>query len=102
MHGGSPLLSLFGPGFSFVNGDVREAAVVKESLDGIDAIVHLAAIVGDPACARQPDLARQTNCNAAIQMHELAREMGVERMVFASTCSNYGRMADPNSYVDEN
>jgi nucleoside-diphosphate-sugar epimerase len=100
-HGGAPLLSLFGPGFSFINGDIREAAVVNKSLDGIDAVVHLAAIVGDPACARQPDLARQTNYDAAIQMYELARKNGVQQMIFASTCSNYGRMADPNSFVDE-
>jgi nucleoside-diphosphate-sugar epimerase len=101
-HGGKPLLGLFRPEFSFIRGDVRDAAVVEQALGGIDAIVHLAAIVGDPACARQPELAREINYDAAIQMFRLARKKGVKRMIFASTCSNYGRMADPHSLVDEN
>jgi nucleoside-diphosphate-sugar epimerase len=101
MHGGSPLLGLFGPGFSFMNGDVRDAGVVERALEGIDAVVQLAAIVGDPACARQPDLARQTNFDSAIQMYALTRKKGIQRLVFASTCSNYGRMVDPNSYANE-
>ena len=101
MHGGRPLLGLFRPGFSFVKGDVRDAAVVERALEEIDAIVHLAAIVGDPACARQPELARQTNYDAAIQMYGLAKRKGIQQMIFASTCSNYGRMENPNSYVNE-
>jgi nucleoside-diphosphate-sugar epimerase len=101
MHGGMPLLGLYRPNFSFVKGDVRDAAVVKQALDGIDAIVHLAAIVGDPACARQPELAWQTNYAASIQVYELAREKDIRRMIFASTCSIYGKMEDPNSYANE-
>lgn len=101
LHGGSPLLGLFRPGFSFAKGDVRDEAVVEQALDGIDAVVHLAAIVGDPACARQPELAWQVNYDAAIQMYRLAQEKGVRQIVFASTCSNYGKMADPASYVNE-
>lgn len=102
MHGGFPLLGMFRPEFSFVNGDIRDAAVVDRVLDGIDAVVHLAAIVGDPACARQPDLAWQTNHDAAIQVYESAKRKGIRKFIFASTCSNYGRMKDPTSYVDEN
>ena len=64
-------------------------------------MVHLAAIVGDPACARQPDLARQVNLDASLQMLELAQRAGKRRFIFASTCSNYGRMADSTEYVDE-
>lgn len=101
LHGGAPLLGLFRPGFTFMNGDVRDAATVERALDGVDAIVHLAAIVGDPACAQQTDLAWQTNYKAAIQVYKLAKDMGVRQMVFASTCSNYGKMEDPSSYVNE-
>lgn len=101
MHGGKPLLGLFRPGFSFVNGDVRDSEAVQHALEGIDAVVHLAAIVGDPACAREPELARKVNYEAAVQMFGLARNKGIQQMIFASTCSNYGKMNDPNSYVDE-
>nr|MBA3657364.1 SDR family oxidoreductase [Gemmatimonadaceae bacterium] len=75
--------------------------VVDEALKGVDAVVHLAAIVGDPACARQPDLARSVNLDASLALLGAAKSKGVRRFVFASTCSNYGRMKDPNGYVDE-
>jgi nucleoside-diphosphate-sugar epimerase len=63
--------------------------------------VHLAAIVGDPACKRTPDLAVRTNRDAALFLLGRAQEQGIPRFVFASTCSNYGRMADRDGYVDE-
>ena len=43
------------PDFEFLRGDIRDRAMVRASLEDIDAVVHLAAIVGDPACAREPD-----------------------------------------------
>jgi nucleoside-diphosphate-sugar epimerase len=68
---------------------------------GVDAVVHLAAIVGDPACARDAPLARDVNLDGSLALLEAARRAEVRRFVFASTCSNYGRMADPKTYVDE-
>ena len=61
------------------------------------AVVHLAAIVGDPACARQPELAREVNLGATKALLRGRGTGGVERFVFASTCSNYGRMATATS-----
>jgi nucleoside-diphosphate-sugar epimerase len=101
-YGGRSLLGVWAhPAFSFVRADIRDAAAVRAALDGIEAVVHLAAIVGDPACAREPELARAVNLDAATSLLDAARSLGVERFVFASTCSNYGRMADPASFVDE-
>ena len=55
MHGGESLLGVWAhPGFEFQRGDVRDRAAVRSALDGVGAVVHLAAIVGDPACAREP------------------------------------------------
>ncbi len=68
---------------------------------GIDAVVHLAAIVGDPACSRQPDLARAVNLQASLNLIEESKRAGVRRFLFASTCSNYGKMKDADKYVDE-
>src|SRR5690606_34475967 len=62
---------------------------------------HLAAVVGDPACRQEPELARSVNLNASKRVYQAAEAAGVERFVFASTCSNYGKMADPNAFVDE-
>ena len=102
MYGGSSLLSVWSdPNFEFVNGDIRDVDVMKRAVDGVDAVVHLAAIVGDPACARDPELARNVNRDAALATLDAAEAAGVKRFVFASTCSNYGRMADPSNYVDE-
>ena len=65
------------------------------------AVVHLAAIVGDPACALDPAVADEVNVQATRALVADANEAGVQRLVFASTCSNYGRMADPNVPITE-
>jgi nucleoside-diphosphate-sugar epimerase len=102
LHGGDALLSLYPfDGFEFVRGDIRAAEDLERALDGVDAVVHLAAIVGDPACSRDPELAREVNLEASLQLFDLCAKHGVERVVFASTCSNYGRMVDEDGYVTE-
>jgi nucleoside-diphosphate-sugar epimerase len=102
MHGSvTSLMPFWGAsGFEFVRGDIRDPAVRARSVKGVDAIVHLAAIVGDPACGRQPDLAREVNLDATRGLLDDAERAGVERFVFASTCSNYGRM-DNGVVADE-
>ncbi|MCB0776593.1 MAG: NAD(P)-dependent oxidoreductase [Chitinophagaceae bacterium] len=90
------------PNFEFMKGDLRNADDTKKALDGIDWVAHLAAIVGDPACSKFSDEAKEVNWDASLNLFEEAEKAGLERFVFASTCSNYGKMADPNSYVDEN
>jgi nucleoside-diphosphate-sugar epimerase len=100
--GVQPLLGSWShPAFSFMRGDVREPEHRAAAVTGMEAVVHLAAIVGDPACAREPDLARAVNLDATLALIADARRAGVSRFVFASTCSNYGRMADPAGYVTE-
>lgn len=102
MHGVPSLLSVWShPHFCFLRGDIRDPDLLAEALRGQDAVVHLAAVVGDPACAHQPELARQVNLDASLALLERAHSAGVRSFVFASTCSNYGRMADPTNYVDE-
>lgn len=84
-----PLLPLFRhPRFEFVLGDVRDEAIVGRCLAGVDVIIHLAAVVGYPACNRNPDLAREVNTGAT---RLLARMRSPEQPIFfASTGSNYG------------
>lgn len=89
----SSLLTSWGhPGFEFVRADIRDDEAVERALDGVDSVVHLAAIVGDPACARQPDEARMVNFEATRRLLECARGRGAQKFVFASTCSNYGKI----------
>lgn len=102
LHGGEPLLGVWShPDFEFVRGDVCDRKAMSDALNGIDAVVHLAAIVGDPACSRQPDLAHSVNLEASLALIEESRRAKVRRFIFASTCSNYGKMKDPSQYVDE-
>jgi nucleoside-diphosphate-sugar epimerase len=85
---GGPELDL--PGVSYVDGDVRDTSSWEKALTGVDAVVHLAAIVGDPACAVDTDVAWEVNYRGTIQVAEASRRAGVRSLVFASTCSNYG------------
>ena len=101
-HGAESLFGVwFHPNFELIVGDVCDKATVARAAEGVQAVVHLAAVVGDPACARQPDLARRINLEASLQLIEHSRKIGVRRFVFASTCSNYGRMAGSSEFVDE-
>lgn len=100
--GGEALLEVLEhPKFQFIKGDVRDKETVESALKNIDAVVHLAAIVGDPACAKEPELAESINLDGSKQLYDICNERGIKRFIFASTCSNYGKMADSNSYVNE-
>ena len=70
-----------------------EQARAGRALEGVQEVVHLAAIVGDPACALDPQIAAEVNVQATESLVADAAAAGVDRLVFASTCSNYGRMA---------
>jgi nucleoside-diphosphate-sugar epimerase len=102
MFGGESLLGILDhPRFEFHKADIRDDGAVKEALRDIDTIIHLASIVGDPACAKEPELAETTIWDASKLLIELSNASPrVRSFVFASTCSNYGKM-DEMEYVDE-
>lgn len=100
--GGESIVELFNnPNFEFQKGDVRIKSDLEKAIEGVDAIVNLAAIVGDPACAKEPEVAKETNYEASMNLYMMANDKGVKQFVFASTCSNYGKMADPTKYITE-
>ncbi|MCB0640205.1 MAG: NAD(P)-dependent oxidoreductase [Phaeodactylibacter sp.] len=100
--GGAPLYDvMLNPDFEFMKGDMRNNDDLDKAIEGVDAIVNLAAIVGDPACSKFSDEARAVNWDATVQLFEKAEAAGVDRFVFASTCSNYGKMTDPSAFVKE-
>jgi len=105
MFGGESLLDIWhNKNFTFINCDINR----HEELDKIflknnfDGVIHLAAIVGDPACKLNSDLAIMTNWESSKWLINKSQSAGVSRFIFASTCSNYGKMDDPKAYVDEN
>src|SRR5262245_39346239 len=65
--GGRSLLGVWShPGFEFQRGDIRDREAVRAAVSGMNAVVHLAALVGDTACDQQPDLARAVNFDASL------------------------------------
>ena len=90
-----------GEGVELVRGDVRDPEARAAALAGARDVVHLAAIVGDPACTREPEEARTVNLEATRALVREASEAGVERFLFASTCSNYGRLEGDNVATED-
>jgi nucleoside-diphosphate-sugar epimerase len=107
LHGGEGMLGfMHHPGFGFIKEDIRETGVLAtalalaESSGGVDAIIHLAALVGEPACAKDPDEAYAVNTTAVKHLVDISKEYGVGRFLLASTCSNYG-IQDPSTLATE-
>ena len=107
LFGGESLVPfLHHPNFHFVKADVTEPRAIKHSLkDGWQkpgAIVHLAGIVGFPACqAVGKQVAWKYNVEATEMAFEQSADLGVERFVFASTYSNYGLSSDGRPVTEE-
>lgn len=103
--GGSSLVDIWDhPDFVFEKVDITNYSKVDQIIDDNPdcyAIVHLAAIVGDPACKLEPELARKINLDSSIHLVKKAAQSNIERFVFASTCSNYGKMTEGDAYLDE-
>jgi len=78
--------------------DVRD--VTRDDLSGFEAIVHLAALSNDPLGDLDPSLTENINGEGTIRVAEAAREAGVRRFVFASSCSMYGA-AGTDEALDE-
>jgi nucleoside-diphosphate-sugar epimerase len=107
LFGGESLVPfLHHPNFHFVKADVAEPRAIKDALRGEwpkpVAIVHLAAIVGFPACqAVGKQVAWRYNVEAVRQVYGQACDLSVERFVFSSTYSNYGLMSDGKPVSEE-
>jgi nucleoside-diphosphate-sugar epimerase len=99
MYGDASLAALRGSrNFELQVGDGRDLSALVSAAHGVDAIFHLAAIVGDPACELDHDLTLEINLLATRTTREVAAALGVKRLIFASTCSVYGAADD---IVDE-
>lgn len=76
--------------FELIQGDVRDIQAVVQATKGCDSVIHLAAIVGDPACEENPQLAAEINRAATRMLIDVGRGHGIQRFLLASTCSVYG------------
>ncbi|MFQ6008924.1 MAG: NAD-dependent epimerase/dehydratase family protein [Candidatus Zixiibacteriota bacterium] len=91
-YGGAALLACQSQSnFEFIAGDIRNVKDIDRALEGVDAVIHLAAVVGDKACRENPKLATEVNKTASEMLCEKAVAHRVRQFIFASTCSNYGK-----------
>lgn len=91
------------PRFELMIGDCRNIQNVVSAVRGVNTIIHLAAIVGDPACEQDRRSALEINYAATRMMIEIAKGNGIRQFIFASSCSVYGAteyLADEKAQVN--
>lgn len=88
-----------GHDISSLRKDIRD--VKLSDLDGFDAVAHLAALCNDPLGDLNPQLTQDINYTASIQLAKLAKEAGVERFLYASSCSLYGAASSEDILTEE-
>lgn len=107
LFGGESIMPFMShPNFHFIKADVTEARAIRDSIkkdwDKPSAVIHLAGIVGFPACqAVGKQVAWKYNVEATKLAYEQSADLGVERFVFASTYSNYGLSPDGKPVTEE-
>jgi len=95
LFGSAPIERLMSnPNFRLVKGDILEEKPLQETLLGVDAVVHLAAIVGEAACTSKKETAIKTNYLATVRLARLCKFYRIKRFVYASTCSAYGQVEE--------
>jgi UDP-glucose 4-epimerase len=74
----------------FVRGDIRDASLVRKCVDGVDAVVHLAALISVPFSIENPDLTFNVNLAGTLGLVRACIQEGVGKFVFVSSCAVYG------------
>ena len=93
MFGGDYIMPFFrNQKFSFVKGDVRDLNTLNKEIKTADIIIHLAAIVGYPACRKDPELAEAVNIKGTKNL--IKATSNDQLILFGSTGSNYGAVED--------
>ena len=91
IYGDEPLRPWLGdPRLEVIQADFRQIDRVVSAMQAVDVVVHLGALVGDPACALDEGLTTEINLMATRMIAEVAKGCGVRYFLFASTCSVYG------------
>lgn len=105
MHFGEQALSRVAghPALTVISEDFRHIEAITRAMSGVNTVIHLADLVGDPACATDPELTIDINVTATKLVGEIAKAQGVGRFIFASSCSVYGacdEIVDEESHLN--
>jgi nucleoside-diphosphate-sugar epimerase len=84
------------PNLRMIKGDIRDQGLLRETLVGQDAVIHLACISNDPSFELNPTLGKSINLDAFAPLVSISKELGVQRFVYASSSSVYGIKQEPN------
>lgn len=87
--------------FEFIEGDVRNISDITGAMEGADAVIHLAAIVGDPASGLDPKKTIEINYLSTKAVAEAAKFNQINRFLFVSTCSVYGASKNAKDQLKE-
>jgi nucleoside-diphosphate-sugar epimerase/CBS domain-containing protein len=87
--------------FTFIEGDMRSIEAVTDAITGVDAVIHLGALVGDPASGINPQKTLEMNYHSTYMIASICKYHQINRFIFASTCSVYGRSHDSETLLDE-
>ena len=77
--------------FELIQGNIVDLKNFPELMDGVDGVMHLAGLANDPTAELDPELTRLTNYHASVELAKQAKENGVSKFIFASSCSVYGQ-----------
>ena len=88
------------PRLELIKGDLRDQALLRRSLAGVDAVIHLACISNDPSFELDPTLGRSINYDAFMPLVDIAKDSGVQRFIYASSSSVYGIKEELNVTED--
>ena len=84
------------PRLTAVKGDIRDVELLKKTINGHDAVIHLACISNDPSFDLSPELGKSINLDAFRPLVEISKKAGVKRFIYASSSSVYGVKDEPN------
>jgi nucleoside-diphosphate-sugar epimerase/predicted transcriptional regulator len=82
-------------------GEMKSINTLEKVMQDMDYVIHLGAIVGDPACNSTPDLAIQSNLFATQQIVDICKKLEIRNFIFASTCSVYGAGETKDKLTEE-
>lgn len=88
------------PNLQLIQGDMRDLDLLKRTIPGSDAVIHLACISNDPSFELDPSLGKSINYDCFRPLVEISRDGGVQRFIYASSSSVYGVKEEPNVTED--
>lgn len=101
LYGEDSLNGLEGKNFTLLRGDAGIIDDIVKAIEGVDAVVYLAELVGDPACSLAPQTTLKTNYLAVMAMAHLCSHLNISRFVYTSSCSVYGASQNSEDFLHE-